>query len=257
MPWSANACRSIVHSDWRLYSKALTAAELTEVMRGEPWLAWDPQPGNGTQTDVLRASTLSWKVGDGATTHDVYVSTDSDALQNADVDDTTGVYHGRHTETSYALGDVQPITTYYWRIDEVQADGSIHKGNAWSFMTANFLIVDDFEDYDIGSNEIWWAWKDGIGYASHPHLAAASDTSSHPLAPDPKVRICVVIAGKPAGRSWGLSEADLAPIMKRLAQAEKNLGNVEFIIGQASTAEQTYQLLDKAGPDAPVLTFSP
>ena len=88
------------------------------------------------------------------------------------------------------------------------------------------------------------------------HWAAASDASSPPSAPDSKVRICVVIAGEPAGRSWGLSEADLAPMMKRLAQAEKNLGNVEFVIGQASTAEQTAQLLDKAGPDAPVLAVS-
>lgn len=86
------------------------------------------------------------------------------------------------------------------------------------------------------------------------HWAAARGASSPP--PASKVRICVVIAGEPAGRSWGLSEADLAPIMKRLSQAEKNLGNVEFVIGRASTAEQTAQLLKKAGPDAPVLAVS-
>jgi L-fucose isomerase-like protein len=45
-------------------------------------------------------------------------------------------------------------------------------------------------------------------------------------------------------------------VMKRLALAEKNLGNVEFVIGQASNAEQTARLLDKAGPDAPVLAIS-
>jgi len=84
--------------------------------------------------------------------------------------------------------------------------------------------------------------------------AAASDASKPTT--DSKVRICVVIAGKPAGRSWGLSEADLDPIMKRLTQAEKNLGNVEFVIGRASTAEQTAQLLDRAGADAPVLAVS-
>jgi len=84
--------------------------------------------------------------------------------------------------------------------------------------------------------------------------AAAGDLSSP--APNPKVRICVAIAGKPAGRSWGLSEADLEPVMKRLAQAEENLGNVEFVIGQASNADETAQLLDKAGPDAPVLAIS-
>jgi L-fucose isomerase-like protein len=44
--------------------------------------------------------------------------------------------------------------------------------------------------------------------------------------------------------------------MERLVEAEKNLGNVEFVIGRASTAEQTAQLLDKAGPDAPVLAVS-
>ena len=88
------------------------------------------------------------------------------------------------------------------------------------------------------------------------YQAAANDASSSPPAADSKVRICVIIAGKPMGNSWGLSETDLAPIMKRLAQAEKNLGNVDFIIGPACTAEETTRLLDKAGPDAPVLAVS-
>jgi len=88
------------------------------------------------------------------------------------------------------------------------------------------------------------------------HWAAASGASIPSPEPDSKVRICVVVAGKPEGRSWGLSERDLKPIMKRLTQAEKNLGNVEFVIGQASTAEQTAQLLEKAGRDAPVLAVS-
>jgi len=30
--------------------------------------------------------------------------------------------------------------------------------------------VDDFEDYDVGNNEIWWSWVDGLGYAAHPTL---------------------------------------------------------------------------------------
>ncbi len=88
------------------------------------------------------------------------------------------------------------------------------------------------------------------------HTPAESDASSPPPAAEAKVQICVVIAGKPKGNSWGLCEADLAPVMKRLAEAEKNLGNVEFVTGQASTAEETAQLLEKAGPDAPVLAVS-
>ncbi len=85
-------------------------------------------------------------------------------------------------------------------------------------------------------------------------LAVGSDVPVPPR--DAKVRICVVIAGKPVGNSWGLAEEDLTPIRKRLAEAEKNLGNVEFVVGQARTAEEMAKLLEKAGPDAPVLAVS-
>ena len=85
-------------------------------------------------------------------------------------------------------------------------------------------------------------------------LAVGSDTPPPPR--DAKVRIGTIVAGKPAGNSWGLSEEDLVPIRKRLAEAEQNLGNVEFVIGQANTPEQTAKLLDEAGPDAPVLAVS-
>ena len=95
----------------------------------------------------------------------------------------------------------------------------------------------------------------GIALAAG-HLAAGSDAASRPSSASSKVRICAIVAGKPAGRSWGLSEAEVAPILKRLGEAEKNLGNVEFVIGQASNARQTAQLLAKAGPDAPVLAVS-
>jgi hypothetical protein len=88
------------------------------------------------------------------------------------------------------------------------------------------------------------------------HLAAG-DAAPDPAGPaSAKVRICVVIAGKPEDRSWCLSEAEVASLTKRLAEAEANLGNVEFVIGQAFTAEETAQLLQKAGPDAPVLAVS-
>ena len=88
------------------------------------------------------------------------------------------------------------------------------------------------------------------------HRAAADPDAGSPAPRDTKVPICVIIAGTPRGTSWGLSETDLAPIMARLAQAEKNLGNVRFVIGRASTAEETGRLLDAAGPDAPVLAVT-
>lgn len=85
---------------------------------------------------------------------------------------------------------------------------------------------------------------------------AADDTPNDAPSPPAKVRICTILAGKPQDQSWGLSDADVTPILKRLAEAEKNLGNVEFVIGQASTAAETEKLLEKAGADAPVLAIS-
>jgi hypothetical protein len=32
--------------------------------------------------------------------------------------------------------------------------------------------VDDFEDYDVGNKEIWWVWKDGLGYVAHDNEPA-------------------------------------------------------------------------------------
>jgi hypothetical protein len=88
------------------------------------------------------------------------------------------------------------------------------------------------------------------------HMVAAGASDASPATSPAKVRICVVIAGKPADRSWSVSEAEITTVRARLAEAEKNLGNVEFVVGQASTADEMAKLLEQAGPDAPVLAVS-
>jgi hypothetical protein len=42
----------------------------------------------------------------------------------------------------------------------------------------------------------------------------------------------------------------------RLAEAEKRLGNVELVVGQSRKPEETEALLEKAGPEAPVLAIN-
>ncbi|MFZ2148124.1 MAG: LamG domain-containing protein, partial [Sedimentisphaerales bacterium] len=129
------------------------------------------KPSNGA-VDVKQTQILNWSPGDYAASHQVYFGTDKEAVRNAN----TGSPEYKGTKAlayeSYDPGKLLWDTTYYWRVDEVNNvnPDSPWIGPVWSFTTANFLIVDDFEDYDIGNNEIWWAWKDGIGYASHPTL---------------------------------------------------------------------------------------
>ncbi|MFZ2149459.1 MAG: PA14 domain-containing protein [Sedimentisphaerales bacterium] len=132
-----------------------------------PLKAGSPSPFNRS-VDVKQTQILSWSPVEEAASHQVYFGTDEEALKNADTGSPE--YKGIRNlgSESYDAGQLEWNATYYWRVDEVKADGTVQKGNIWSFTTANFLIVDDFEDYDIGNNEIWWAWKDGLGYAAHP-----------------------------------------------------------------------------------------
>ncbi len=55
--------------------------------------------------------------------------------------------------------------TYYWRIDEISG-ADVWKGVVWSFTTANYILVDDFEDYtdDVG-RRVFQTWKDGWGFS--------------------------------------------------------------------------------------------
>jgi len=91
--------------------------------------------------------------------------------------------------------------------------------------------------------------------ATWPH-AWASQSPSAPIRG--KSKICVIFSGAPApeDRDWGADAKQMAAMKTRLAQAEKDLGNIELVIGQSSNPQQTAVLLEKAGPKAPVLAIN-
>jgi len=126
-----------------------------------------PDPSNGA-VDVEHTPVLTWSPGVFAASHQVYFGADEDAVKNADT--SSPEYKGTRDlgAESYEPGKLGWNSTYYWRIDEVNNSNpdSPWAGNLWSFTTANFLVVDDFEDYDTGDNQIWYAWKDGLGYGT-------------------------------------------------------------------------------------------
>ncbi len=156
--------------DVRIYDKVLTADEIKFVMlRHDPMRSWDPNPANGSVLDVEHLTSLSWSAGEQAAEHDVYLGTDKDAVIFADTSDTTGIlYRGRQNlgNESYTPPEALEWGTgpYYWRIDEYNTDATISEGRIWSFTVADYLVVDDFEDYnDYPPDEIWATWVDGYG----------------------------------------------------------------------------------------------
>jgi hypothetical protein len=142
-----------------------------------------PDPANQA-VNITQTPVLKWTAGGQAAQHDVYFGADAQAVANADTA-TADIYQGRQNQASFSPAELAWNTTYYWRVDEVNDahPDSPWKGSVWSFTTADFLIVDDFESYndldpdDPQSNRIFNAWIDGfedptngslVGYANPP-----------------------------------------------------------------------------------------
>jgi hypothetical protein len=81
---------------------------------------------------------LEWDSGCTAHSHDVYFGTDRDAVRDATTADAN-LFMGNQplADTNYSPPAVLDfLTYYYWRIDEVEIDGSTrYKGRVWQFKT--------------------------------------------------------------------------------------------------------------------------
>jgi len=113
----------------RVYARALSADDITELVAFHPAprvKAWGPEPADGA-SDVL-IPLLKWNPGVTGVLHDVYFGTDPN-LGPEDLAQSRAPL----TIHYYASG-ITPGTTYYWRIDEIEADmTTVHTGDVWSF----------------------------------------------------------------------------------------------------------------------------
>ncbi|HUV64726.1 MAG TPA: LamG domain-containing protein, partial [Sedimentisphaerales bacterium] len=170
---SGNCFYDGLMDDVRLFDYAISAAKVAEIVsKGEdPLRAGALNPSSGALTPINQATPLSWSPGEKASQHDVYFGADRDAVVNTDTSDTTGIYRGRQSATSYTPPEGVQMAggPYYWRIDEVSTDGTITTGAVWSFSVADYVLVEDFESYNdipagqAGSNLVYVAWLDGYG----------------------------------------------------------------------------------------------
>jgi len=133
--------------------------------------AYLPQPADKA-VDASPAPTLLWQPGQGAAKHHVYFSDSLDAVQQR----TAGADKGVITDTTFTPGPLDPVTDYYWAVDELNLGGAVQAGPVWTFTT--YLPVDDFESYtDEKDQEIFFTWIDGytdksngsvVGYMEAP-----------------------------------------------------------------------------------------
>jgi len=131
-----------------------------------PGAAGNPKPGNGA-AGVSMVAKLSWTPATNAVSHDVYFGTDKAAVRNATKASPEFKVNKAKGSESYDPGKLAWYTPYYWRVDAVYSTGAV-QGLVWSFTTADFITVDDFESYnnidppDPASNRIFDKWSDGF-----------------------------------------------------------------------------------------------
>jgi len=129
--------------DFALFNRGLTQPEVLSLMSGleKRGPATDPVPEDEA-IDVPRDVVLGWTAGPYAATHDVYLGTVFDDVNNADRANPMDVLvsEGQDSTSYDPDGLLEFDQTYYWRIDEVNAapDFTIYKGNVWSFTTEPF-----------------------------------------------------------------------------------------------------------------------
>ncbi len=118
-----------------IYNRPLTAVELGFVNLKQ---ASEPIPADG-EVVLSGVVGLIWTPGEDAVSHDIYLGMGDYAAVEAGGD----TFVGNQSEASVVLGiglpadpfegGLIPGATYYWRIDEVAADGTTTAGKVWSF----------------------------------------------------------------------------------------------------------------------------
>ena len=202
--------------------------DAVDTFKGEVWsfltqgAVGSPEPANGA-VDVTQTTVLTWLPGVYGASHEMYFGTDKDAVKNADTSSPEYKGSGNLGSESFDPGDLEWNTTYYWRIDEANNANpdSPWTGPLWSFTTANFLVVDDFESYndldpsDPNSNRIFLAWLDGfdnpaingsvVGYANPPFAEQTivhSSSQSMPMSYDNAVGKSEATLTLTSSRDW-------------------------------------------------------
>jgi hypothetical protein len=100
-----------------------------------------------------------WRTGLDVAGETVYFGEDPNHL----VDVTEQAVNNTYTPANLVLD-----TTYYWRVDSEQADGSVLQPpeGTWSFSVGEYAVVEGFEGFsDQDDNRIFQTWLDGWGYS--------------------------------------------------------------------------------------------
>ncbi|MCP4613210.1 MAG: hypothetical protein GY845_31350 [Planctomycetes bacterium] len=155
-------------------SGSANSMQISEVeLLGKGPIAANPDPFDGAVIRNIWVN-LSWLSGDSGGSHDVYFGQSFTEVYHG----TGGTFRGNQASNHFLIDlhgypypdGLVPGTTYYWRIDEVEADGvTKHRGDVWSFFVLYSTAYDPnpADGAAIVDTDINLTWEAGRGAETH------------------------------------------------------------------------------------------
>ncbi len=158
--------------------------------------AWHPFPPDGGINNKT-SEMLSWLASEDAVSFDIYFGTDFNDVNDAN--NTSAAFMANQQTKSYVVGDVGSsypdklvsLTTYYWRVDEINDvndidPNNICKGEVWSFTVPpvkswNPNPADGAENVKVDI-DLDWSAALGAAIAFPPHKVYFGDNYDDVLA---------------------------------------------------------------------------
>ena len=138
------------------------AADIVRVAEYTAVKAYNPQPANGAAGVTL--ALLQWNAGPSAVWQEVYFGTDPNLGAAEHVASQTYL-----KPVYYHPPGLTPGTTYYWRIDSIDAQGTVYTGDVWSFtaMPATAWTPSPVNGAAYVATDIVLGWSAGVNATTH------------------------------------------------------------------------------------------
>lgn len=160
--------------DLYICNRELTAVQVSGLFNGTtPTFAKAENPNPADGAVGVTTGLLQWTKGEGAAKHDVYLGISPD-LTEAD-----RVASGSKNVFYYHVAGLVAGATYYWRVDEIEANGTIHTGDVWTFVAQADAAyyptpADAANNAQLTSSLTWYAGKGALKH----HLYFGGDADA-------------------------------------------------------------------------------